>query len=112
MNNLLKVLPRKELPLGEAEAGGLARQLHALADPTRLQIVGVLHESEGLVCVFELVERFNLAQPTISHHLKILADANIVYSRKSGLYHYYYVRRSILSQILAEVQALAPNLLS
>lgn len=113
MNILPGVLPRKKrLPLGEEEASDLAQRLSAIADPTRLQIIGILNKDEGQVCVFELVHHFDLAQPTISHHLKILVGAGLIFSRRRGLYQYYFLRRNALSQILADMQALAPNLLS
>ena len=50
----------------------------ALGDPMRLQLVDVLRKHAGKVCVCELVPLFELSQPTISHHLKVLREAGIV----------------------------------
>jgi ArsR family transcriptional regulator, arsenate/arsenite/antimonite-responsive transcriptional repressor len=63
----------------------------ALADPIRLQLVDVLRKHAGKVCVCELVPLFDVSQPTVSHHLKILRDAGIVGSERRGLWAYYYV---------------------
>lgn len=76
-----------------------ARLLKAIADPTRLRILAILSEHEGDVCVYEMVEQFQLSQPTISHHLRILRDAQIVDLRKKGLYAYYYLCRTTLQQV-------------
>ena len=56
----------------------MAASAKALADPIRLQLVDVLRKHAGKVCVCELVPLFDVAQPTLSHHLKVLRDAGIV----------------------------------
>ena len=60
------------------EAERMATLAKAIADPVRLQLVDVLRKHAGKVCVCELVPLFDLAQPTVSHHLKVLRDAGIV----------------------------------
>ncbi len=69
----------------------MAAVAKALGDPTRMQLVDVLRKHAGKVCVCELVPLFDLSQPTVSHHLKILRDAGIVGSERKGLWAYYYV---------------------
>jgi ArsR family transcriptional regulator len=71
----------------------------ALADPVRLQLVDVLRKHAGKVCVCELVPLFDLSQPTVSHHLKVLRDAGIVDSERQGLWAYYYVRPEALDEL-------------
>ena len=71
----------------------------ALGDPVRLQLVDVLRRHAGEVCVCELVPLFELSQPTVSHHLKVLRDAGIVGSRRRGLWAYYYVNRDALEAL-------------
>src|ERR1700744_5236762 len=71
----------------------------ALGDPVRLQLVDVLRKHAGKVCVCELVPLFDLSQPTVSHHLKILRDAGIVGSERKGLWAYYYVRPEALEEL-------------
>src|SRR5881398_2298377 len=69
----------------------MAAVAKALGDPIRVQLVDVLRKHAGKVCVCELVPLFDLSQPTVSHHLKVLRDAGIVGSERQGLWAYYYV---------------------
>ena len=71
----------------------------ALADETRLRILGLLLTGE--VCVCELVPLFDLSQPTVSHHLKVLREARIVGSERRGLWAYYYVNSEALEGLSA-----------
>lgn len=73
------------------QAERIAAIAKALGDPVRLQLVDVLRKHAGKVCVCELVPLFDLSQPTVSHHLKVLRDAGIVGSERKGLWAYYYV---------------------
>jgi ArsR family transcriptional regulator, arsenate/arsenite/antimonite-responsive transcriptional repressor len=73
----------------------------ALGDPIRLQLVDVLRKHAGKVCVCELVPLFDVSQPTVSHHLKILRDAGIVGSERRGLWAYYYVLPGALDELSA-----------
>ena len=75
-------------PLSESQRDELAARFKALADPTRVAIVNRLAGAEE-VCVCELVEDFELSQPTISHHLKILRESGLVDSRRRGTWAYY-----------------------
>jgi ArsR family transcriptional regulator len=71
--------------LGEAEAQALSRQFAALADPVRLRLVSLLATAEdGAVCACDLVEPVGKSQPTVSHHLKVLAEAGLVTSERRG----------------------------
>jgi len=79
----------------------LARVAKALGDPVRLQLVDVLRKHAGKVCVCELVPLFDLAQPTVSHHLKVLRQAGIVGSEREGLWAYYYVIPDSLRELSA-----------
>ena len=71
----------------------------ALGDPVRLQLVDVLRKHAGKVCVCELVPLFDLSQPTVSHHLKVLREAGIVESERQGLWAYYYVIPDALKEL-------------
>ncbi|MEA2371325.1 MAG: ArsR family transcriptional regulator, arsenate/arsenite/antimonite-responsive transcriptional [Solirubrobacteraceae bacterium] len=81
------------------KAEQLARVAKALGDPVRLQLVDVLRKHAGKVCVCELVPLFDLAQPTVSHHLKVLRQAGIVGSEREGLWAYYYVVPDSLKEL-------------
>ena len=79
----------------------IAQIAKALADPVRLQLVDVLRKHAGKVCVCELVPLFDLSQPTVSHHLKVLREAGLVASERRGLWAYYYVLPDALEELSA-----------
>jgi ArsR family transcriptional regulator, arsenate/arsenite/antimonite-responsive transcriptional repressor len=83
------------------EAERMAAVAKALGDPVRLQLIDVLRKHAGKVCVCELVPLFDLTQPTVSHHLKVLRDANLVGSERQGLWAYYYVIPDALNELSA-----------
>jgi len=110
----LKLAPKTKRPAGDpccepvvypdvqrAQAQRLAVIAKALGDPIRLQLVDVLRKHAGKVCVCELVPLFDLSQPTVSHHLKVLRDAGIVASERQGLWAYYYVIPGALKELSA-----------
>jgi len=73
------------------QAQRMATLAKALGDPIRVQLLDVLRKHAGKACVCELVPLFDVSQPTVSHHLKVLRDAGLVQSEKRGLWAYYYV---------------------
>src|SRR5919202_3328056 len=75
-------------PLPRRERDELAARFRALADPTRVAIVNRLAAADE-VCVCDFTAAFELSQPTISHHLKILRDAGLVESSRRGTWAYY-----------------------
>src|ERR1700688_974676 len=83
------------------QAERIARIAKALGDPVRPPLVDVLRQHAGKVCVCELVPLFDLAQPTVSHHLKVLREAGIVDSEREGLWAYYYVIPDALKELSA-----------
>ena len=74
--------------LAPAEAADLAARFKALADPTRIALVNRLAGANE-VCVCELVTDFDLSQPTISHHLRLLREAGLVEAERRGTWAYY-----------------------
>lgn len=91
-------LTREAIDLGRAE--DLARKLKALADPTRLRLVSIVAASEGEeACVCDLIEPVGLAQPTVSHHLKILMEAGFLTRSKRGTWAYYKLVPGALGQL-------------
>ena len=74
--------------LSEPEAEELAARFKALADPTRVAIVNRLSSADE-VCVCDLTAAFDLSQPTISHHLRILRDVGLAESSRRGTWAYY-----------------------
>lgn len=72
------------------DAAVLAARLKALAEPTRLRLVSlVAAEPCGEACVCDLVSPAGVSQPTVSHHLKVLADAGLLTRDKRGVNVYY-----------------------
>jgi len=82
----------------------LLQALKALADPTRLRIVGLLAQQEAPLCVCDIVAAFPLEQPTISHHLRVLREAGLVTSQKHGLWAFYSMRREAIRQLTAGME--------
>jgi ArsR family transcriptional regulator, arsenate/arsenite/antimonite-responsive transcriptional repressor len=83
------------------QAVRMAAVAKALGDPIRLQLVDVLRRHAGKVCVCELVPLFDIAQPTLSHHLSKLRAVGIVDSERRGLWAYYYVVPGALEELSA-----------
>lgn len=69
----------------------------ALSDNNRLQIVQML--SDGEKCGCKLLEAFDITQPTLSHHMKILCECGLVNSRKEGKWHYYSINKTALKSL-------------
>ncbi|MDQ4090494.1 MAG: metalloregulator ArsR/SmtB family transcription factor [Actinomycetota bacterium] len=79
-------------PLTQEQAGELATNFAALADPVRLRLLSLLASAPaGEACVCELVEPVERSQPTVSHHLKILVDAGLITGEKRGRWVWYRV---------------------
>ena len=108
----LELAPKQKRPKGEVccdpvvypdiertEAERMASVAKALGDPIRMQLVDVLRKHAGKVCVCELVPLFDLSQPTVSHHLKVLREAGVVGSERRGLWAYYYVKPDSMEEL-------------
>lgn len=79
-------------PLGETGADKLAAALRVLADPARLRLLSLIGaHPNGEACVCDLTASLGLSQPTVSHHLKILADAGLVGREQRGRWVYFWV---------------------
>ena len=81
------------------EASDLAGLLHALADPTRLQMISLLAEHPGEVCVCDITANFGLDQSTISHHLRLLREAGVIDCVRHGVWAYYFLRAGALEPV-------------
>jgi ArsR family transcriptional regulator len=78
--------------LTEADAVALAVRLKALADPTRLRLLGyMLDQAEQEACTCNLAPYVSLSEPTVSHHLKTLERAGLVTKERRGMSVYYRV---------------------
>jgi ArsR family transcriptional regulator len=81
--------PLQREPLSAEDAAVLAHTVKALADPTRLRLVSLVAAHGGEACVCDLTAPVGLAQPTVSHHLKVLVDAGLMTRDKRGVWAYY-----------------------
>jgi ArsR family transcriptional regulator len=92
--------PLSAEPLSQAQAEQIAPLLKALADPVRLRLMSlVASHPGGEACVCDLNEAFDLSQPTISHHLKVLHDAGLLDREKRGVWVYYRARTQALASL-------------
>jgi ArsR family transcriptional regulator len=80
------------------EDGQLVRILKALADSKRFRMVRELAAAGEMSCG-QLGARFDLAQPTVSHHLKILVDAGVLVARQQGQHHFISVNHALLDRV-------------
>lgn len=78
-------------PLPDEQLQHVAKLAKALGDPNRIEMLRLLAHQPGPVCACDVVERFDLTQPTVSHHLRILKDAGLLRSTRNGLWVFYEV---------------------
>lgn len=79
----------------------------ALADVNRLMIVDML--SSGELCACRILERFQITQPTLSHHMKILCDCGLVIGRKAGKWTYYSLDAAKVQELKAVLDTMTAN---
>ena len=87
-------------PLTMEQAEQVAPLLKALADPVRLRLMSLVASHDGgEACICELNDAFELSQPTISHHMKVLHEAGLVDRDKRGVWVYYKIRPQALTSL-------------
>ena len=90
--------PLSREPLSRDQAEQIAPLLKALADPVRLRLMSlVASHAGGEACVCDLNDAFELSQPTISHHLKVLHEVGLLDRSKRGVWVYYRARPEALA---------------
>ncbi|MBA2518144.1 MAG: winged helix-turn-helix transcriptional regulator [Chloroflexia bacterium] len=80
------VIPK---PLAARERDRLVAGFKALADPTRLEIFWLIAAQQEPICACDIVARFTVSQPTISHHLKVLKEAGMIAATRRGVWVHY-----------------------
>ncbi|MBN9240125.1 MAG: metalloregulator ArsR/SmtB family transcription factor [Leifsonia sp.] len=94
------------LPIGRAEAEQIARNLKAMADPTRVQILGLIVDApDGRRPVTELADQLGLTQPTVSHHLRLMTDEGLLERVQVGRQVWYSVVPSRVGEVFDSVHA-------
>jgi ArsR family transcriptional regulator, arsenate/arsenite/antimonite-responsive transcriptional repressor len=100
--------PLTKEPLSEDQARRIAPLLKALADPVRLRLLSlVASHGDGEACVCDLNDAFDLSQPTISHHLKVLHEVGLLDRTKRGVWVYYSVKPDALADLGALIGGVA-----
>ncbi len=95
-------------PLPAPERDALLGAFRALGEPTRLEIFHLVAAQVAPICVCDIVDRFDLQQPTISHHLKVLREAGLVTASRRGVWAYYAADLRGLAVLGGAVQGLVP----
>jgi ArsR family transcriptional regulator, arsenate/arsenite/antimonite-responsive transcriptional repressor len=86
--------------LAESQAAELAPMFKALGDPVRLRLLSLIASHPGgEACVCEISPTFDVSQPTISHHLKLLRAAGLLDCERRGTWVYYRVVPSVLRRL-------------
>ena len=83
--------------------------LRALADPQRAALISILARAGCEVCVCDLTELLDVAQPTVSHHLRILRDAGLISVERRGTWSYYSLAPDAHQRLTAAVDDLIPQ---
>jgi len=92
--------PLSAQPMTMGQAEQVAPLMKALADPVRLRLMSLVASHEGgEACMCDLTDAFELSQPTITHHMKVLHEAGLVDRDKRGVWVYYRVRQQALAAI-------------
>jgi ArsR family transcriptional regulator len=100
--------PLARQPLDEGSAAELSRVFKALSDPVRLRLLSLIASyAGGEACVCDLTGTFDVSQPTISHHLRVLREAGLVDCERRGTWVYYWALPAALGQLSSLLQA--PN---
>jgi len=101
--------PLSREPLSAQAAEQIAPLLKALADPVRLRLMSlVASHAGGEACVCDLNDAFELSQPTISHHLKVLHEAGLLDRDKRGVWVYYRASAQALSWLAGLIGSTTP----
>ncbi len=94
--------PLAREPVSEDLAGDLARTFKALGDPVRLRLLSLVASAAGgEACVCDLTAPFDLSQPTISHHLKVLREAGLLACERRGSWVWYRLVPARMAELAA-----------
>jgi ArsR family transcriptional regulator, arsenate/arsenite/antimonite-responsive transcriptional repressor len=102
--------PIPPAPLPPPERERLVAAFKALADPTRLDVFRLIAAQAAPLCACDVVDRFAVSQPTISHHLKVLREAGLITVSRRGVWAYYAVDPGGLALLRESLDAFAPTL--
>jgi ArsR family transcriptional regulator len=96
------------LPVPAARQEQIVAGFKALSDPTRLDIFRLIAVQETPICACDVVDRFQVSQPTISHHLKVLREAGLITVSRRGVWAYYAAEPRGLALLQGAIAELTP----
>lgn len=83
---------------------GFQETFKALSDPTRREIVSLL--KDGKMTAGDIVSHFSISNATISHHLSVLKQADLISDEKVGKYIFYELNTSVIDEIIGWITSL------
>jgi ArsR family transcriptional regulator len=92
-------IPLDAPSMSDEEAAASAALFKALADPARVRIVNMLATAGEAVCVCEMTPHLGLSQPTVSHHLRKLAEAGLLEREQRGTWAFYSLNPAAVEQL-------------
>lgn len=104
-----KCEPSVRLRVNKLEADTLAAALKALGHPVRVQMLDLISQRGGEVCGCDIEAHFDLTQPTISHHLKVLREANLISSEQRGVWVHHHVNIETLAALRQLLDLFTPH---
>ena len=104
-------IPNEPIPLPVSERDRLVGMFKALSDPTRFDIFRLVVAQSAPICACDVVDRFDVSQPTISHHMKVLRDAGLISVSRRGVWAYYAADPRGLALLRESLDSFAPSLL-
>jgi ArsR family transcriptional regulator, arsenate/arsenite/antimonite-responsive transcriptional repressor len=103
-------IPNEPVEFPQAEHERLIGMFKALADPTRFEIFRLVAAQDAPICACDVVDRFPVSQPTISHHMKVLRDAGLIKVSRRGVWAYYAADVRGLELLRDSVDSFEPSL--
>jgi ArsR family transcriptional regulator len=91
--------PNLHLRLGAIETDQFAAAFKALSNPIRLQMIDLISQGGGQLCGCDIKRHFELTQPTISHHLKVLREAGLIHSESRGVWVSHRLNTAMLTAL-------------
>ena len=100
--------PMTDGVVSDETAETLARMFKALGDPTRVKLLSLIAAApNGEACICDMTDPVGLAQPTVSHHMKLLVEAGLATREQRGKWAYYSVVPAVLSSLATALEPLA-----
>jgi ArsR family transcriptional regulator len=96
------------MPLPVRDAADVVDMFKALSDPTRFEIFRLVAAQDAPICACDVVDRFQVSQPTISHHMKVLRDASLISVSRRGVWAYYAVEPRGLEVLRETIESFMP----